>query len=131
MTSARDAGPALRGAAHRLGAVLLSIISSPWIWGGSLLISLTLSYMEIHAPEVERTISPEVGVAQQQRAFVVQVPDDLPYVIRGNTSGTRVRELALFEDGFPLGPRDTPHHEIREKGGGTYSHWGDALYFST
>jgi hypothetical protein len=131
MTSASDAVAALRRAAGRLGAVLESIIASPWIWGGSLLIGLTLSYMEIRAPEVERTIAPEMLANVEQRAFIVRVPDALPYVIRGNTSGTRVRELTLFEDGFPLGPRDTPHQEIRAKGGGTYSHWGDVLYFST
>lgn len=44
----------------------------------------------------------------------------------GNTSG-----LLLFEDGRPLGPPRSLHRDIRELGGGRYSHWTrEALYFS-
>ncbi|RME49663.1 MAG: hypothetical protein D6795_11380, partial [Deltaproteobacteria bacterium] len=39
--------------------------------------------------------------------------------------------LFLYEDGVPLGPRMALHEEIRRKGGGRYSHWGDTLIFST
>ena len=38
--------------------------------------------------------------------------------------------LRLFEDGKDLGPAHAPHVEIREKGGGRYSHWVTQLYFS-
>jgi hypothetical protein len=37
----------------------------------------------------------------------------------------------LFENGFPLGPADSMHADIRAKGGGAHSHWGSHLYFST
>lgn len=37
----------------------------------------------------------------------------------------------LLEDDVPLGPAHTIHEKIREHGGGPYSHWRAALYFST
>lgn len=40
--------------------------------------------------------------------------------------------LLLFENGKALGLARAPHNEIREKGGGLYSHWLEqTLYFST
>lgn len=39
--------------------------------------------------------------------------------------------LRLFEDERELGPGHSIHDEIRKKGGGRFSHWGRALYFST
>jgi hypothetical protein len=38
--------------------------------------------------------------------------------------------LRLSEDGRVLGPAHSAHAEIARLGGGAYSHWGDALYFS-
>jgi hypothetical protein len=38
--------------------------------------------------------------------------------------------LILLEDDKPLGPAHSAHQIIREVGRGTFSHWGDALYFS-
>ncbi len=37
----------------------------------------------------------------------------------------------LCEDNKPLGKPHSLHDEIAEKGGGRYSHWGGAVYFST
>jgi len=39
--------------------------------------------------------------------------------------------ITLFEDGLPLGPAHVSHDDIRTLGKGRYSHWGEALYFST
>ena len=39
--------------------------------------------------------------------------------------------LLLFEDGRAVGPPHSLHAEIREKGGGRYSHWRGYLWFST
>lgn len=36
----------------------------------------------------------------------------------------------LFENGVELGPAHSPHHDIQSMGGGAYSHWSNALYFS-
>jgi len=37
----------------------------------------------------------------------------------------------LLEDGRPLGPAHSAHRAIVASGGGRYSHWGDALLFSS
>jgi len=39
--------------------------------------------------------------------------------------------LQLSEDGIPLGPRHSIHAAIESEGHGRYSHWHDALLFST
>jgi hypothetical protein len=39
--------------------------------------------------------------------------------------------LVLLEDGSPRWSRHMLHDEIRTTGKGAYSHWRDALYFST
>ena len=39
--------------------------------------------------------------------------------------------LVVFEDDTPLGPAHASHAHIRELGKGSYSHWHNALYFST
>jgi len=38
--------------------------------------------------------------------------------------------LRLFENGHEIGPPHSSHDEIRNIGGGRYSHWGDRLYLS-
>lgn len=42
-----------------------------------------------------------------------------------------VSALHLLEDGHPIGPGHAQHADIRTKGQGRFSHWGDRLYFST
>lgn len=39
--------------------------------------------------------------------------------------------LEFFEDEKAIGPPHALHDEIRQLGGGRYSHWGGALFFST
>jgi hypothetical protein len=39
--------------------------------------------------------------------------------------------VVLLENGSPLGPAHCGHEEIRQIGGGRYSHWGTDLLFST
>jgi len=48
-------------------------------------------------------------------------------------SGTQptISTLRLYENGRELSPAHAPHDDIRNYGGGRYSHWGDALYFSS
>jgi hypothetical protein len=40
-------------------------------------------------------------------------------------------KLTLFEDGQEIGAPHVLHEDIRQKGGGRYSHWNSALLFST
>ncbi len=50
----------------------------------------------------------------------------------GDSSGELRRStLTLYEDERPLGPAHVEHKNIRSKGGGAYSHWGERLNFST
>lgn len=39
-------------------------------------------------------------------------------------------DLEFYEDGKCIGPAHSPHHIIRDRGLGSYSHWGDYIYFS-
>ena len=39
--------------------------------------------------------------------------------------------LRLYEDGREIGPPHASHQDIRDRGGGRYSHWGHAVYFSS
>jgi hypothetical protein len=47
--------------------------------------------------------------------------------VRGPTSSN----LMVFEEGRALGPPHSLHSDIREQGGGRFSHWDGALIFST
>src|SRR5215831_14738040 len=47
-----------------------------------------------------------------------------------NASSNRASKLVLLEDGTPFGIPHSLHNDIREKGGGSYSHWDGVLYFS-
>jgi predicted O-methyltransferase YrrM len=55
----------------------------------------------------------------------------IPALASGDTqSNPTISELQLFEDGKPLGPAHTVHDDIRARGAGAFSHWGDTLFFS-
>lgn len=55
--------------------------------------------------------------------------DFLP--IADNEEHSNRSTLLLYEDGKLLQPAHAPHEDIRNLGGGRYSHWNKALYFST
>ncbi|MFN0122588.1 MAG: hypothetical protein ACKV2V_18990 [Blastocatellia bacterium] len=73
-------------------------------------------------------IQPEKG-----HAFVAQVPGSryrLP--LRGDDAIDSKRStLELYENGRRFEVPHSGHDDIREKGLGVYSHWGNYLYFST
>ena len=48
-----------------------------------------------------------------------------------SAAGPHASDLALYENGQPLGPQHSLHADIREKAGGRFSHWDAALIFST
>jgi len=56
--------------------------------------------------------------------YLTPIPPRIP----SDESG--LSALTLFEDGRPLGPAHAVHDDIRQLGGGRYSHWGAWLYFS-
>lgn len=52
--------------------------------------------------------------------------------IDSDTSGAPARsKLILLENARPVGPAHVLHQEIREMGRGRYSHWNDAVIFSS
>jgi hypothetical protein len=53
----------------------------------------------------------------------------VPYGLLSDKEGAS--RLVVFEDNRILGPAHCGHEEIRERGGGRFSHWGAQVYFST
>jgi O-methyltransferase len=60
--------------------------------------------------------------------FIADIADLPPGDSADDASGS---PLVLFEDGIGLGPPHAVHDLIRQKGGGRYSHWHQALYLSS
>jgi FkbM family methyltransferase len=61
--------------------------------------------------------------------WVVQLEDFLPYA--DNEEHPYSSTLLVYEDDKLLQPAHTIHEDIRNLGGGRYSHWNKVLYFST
>jgi pectate lyase len=55
------------------------------------------------------------------------------YVLAGGDSDDQpiISNLRLFENGVELHPAHSQHADIRNLGGGRFSHWETTLYFST
>ena len=66
---------------------------------------------------------------QKGFCFVVILPDSV--ALGDRISDPERSELQLFESGHPLGPAHVAHQRIILHGKGLYSHWENALYFST
>jgi hypothetical protein len=74
-------------------------------------------------------IVPELGKAY---SFHVAPGASRLYELPSDTIKTpRRSRLQLFEQGRALFPSHAEHARIREAGGGSYSHWGDQVIFST
>lgn len=54
---------------------------------------------------------------------------DVPFEWVSDASG--VSSLRLLEDGRHLGPVGAGHDDIRQQGGGRFSHWSSTVFFST
>lgn len=77
----------------------------------------------------EHRLSPADLQAEQGIAWIAPLP---AAVGPGDTTDSpQSSTLVLFEGDQPLVPAHAPHDYIREHGRGAYSHWHDALYFST
>lgn len=77
---------------------------------------------------IEQEISPAHIAHESGYSYVVQQNFDGAGDSIQNPNGSALR---LYENGVELGPAHSPHAEIRQYGGGRFSHWGDTLYFST
>ncbi|MCK1519551.1 MULTISPECIES: class I SAM-dependent methyltransferase [unclassified Bradyrhizobium] len=75
----------------------------------------------------EIQISSPAASAGLMWAFVL--PDHVP--LGDSSSNPIASSLALFEDGKLIGPPHSSHDTIQKIGCGAYSHWNNALYFSS
>lgn len=81
--------------------------------------------MDLHP----RTIALSGANLESGHCWWVELPAEVP---DGDGPDYPPRScLHLMEDGIEVGPAYVWHNEIRELGGGRYSHWGRKLYFST
>lgn len=73
-------------------------------------------------------VLPEIGLAYQIDLRSLRRG---PFVSSGDAISTPAASTAiLWEDGNPLGPAHSLHLEVRDLGGGRFSHWGESLIFS-
>ena len=79
-------------------------------------------------PETESELSGAFA-KDGDRAWIVQIPSYFWFA--DSMSNPAVSPLRLYEDGKPIGKAHCEHVEIRESGGGCYSHWVRRLIFST
>jgi lysophospholipase L1-like esterase len=56
-------------------------------------------------------------------SFVLDIPSDM--------SKPQASMVEMYENGHPLGPPHALHDTIRREGKGSYSHWGERVYFSS
>lgn len=70
-----------------------------------------------------------LGLGPYQGAqWLAQLPEHIPL---GDLDLPLTSGLRLFEDEVELGPAHAGHQDIADHGAGRFSHWGNALYFST
>src|SRR5262249_53390481 len=74
-------------------------------------------------------IHPESGLAYE---IDLRALKKGPLLGRGDSiSAPNVSTAVLREDANQLGPAHSRHQEIRDLGGGRFSHWGELLIFSS
>ncbi|MBL8680185.1 MAG: hypothetical protein JNK05_13500 [Myxococcales bacterium] len=71
----------------------------------------------------------EVARAARETGSAFILPMDFGLVGDTPTNPTR-STVSILEDGVALGPAHSAHATIRATGRGTFSHWGNSLYFS-
>lgn len=86
------------------------------------------------APSAEAPIAPQSIIAQGERGYAAPAPKLIGLGINARPDDsehpTRSRVI-LLEDGKPLGPSHSIHADIADVGRGRFSHWGDAIIFSS
>jgi hypothetical protein len=110
-------------------AKLLRIASWSFI-----LIAAAVLLAALTPPKLSGTLQPSAMTHEQGAAFIVPltVRAGFAYMLRGPLVGKEpMGRLVLLENEIPLGPGNSLHEFIRTRGSGAYSHWGDALYFSS
>jgi len=70
---------------------------------------------------------PKPYVHETGFAFIGSIALDVP----SDMAGPQASMVEIYENDHPLGPPHALHDTIRHGGEGSYSHWGERLYFST
>jgi hypothetical protein len=127
MNGPLERGEAKRGIldASRARALLLFV---------AIAVSLASFFSRLWAPHFElklesSAITPELGLA-----YATSLPQPrlfFPLIIPTDATGEASSNLELRENGLLLGPAHSIHADIRSQGHGRFSHWDNALYFST
>jgi hypothetical protein len=101
---------------------------------GTISLNALLLVAHIYRPMVEFTLNPEHISLESGDAYIYNLGKliGFPYVLRGDSiSGNTQSSLQLFENEKILGPAHAVHDEIRAKGRGRFSHWENAIVFSS
>jgi hypothetical protein len=93
------------------------------------LLQLLRAYAAIGKRALNRRVLRAPFARDGEHGWVVGLPDLAPGADNEELPTRSI--LMLFENENPLGPAHSLHNDIRNKGGGRFSHWNDALYFST
>ena len=81
------------------------------------------------APPVEVVLHPPRFSRESGYAWTVTIGE---FAALSDTIERPARSpLILLEDGVPLGPSHAAHAQIRTRGRGRYSHWGEHVYFAS
>ena len=86
------------------------------------------------APHFELKLEPSAITPELGLAYTTLLPQPklfFPLIIPTDITGEAGSNLELRENGLLLGPAHSVHADIRSQGHGRFSHWYNALYFST
>lgn len=99
----------------------------------AILWSLAVVATAVRPPVVRTTIAPADIQPEVGKAWIARAADGVwPWVnVHDVASATTRSRLTLLEDGVELGPAHSLHDEVRQGGGGAYSHSIEMLRFST
>ncbi|MBI3444873.1 MAG: glucosyltransferase domain-containing protein [Magnetospirillum sp.] len=79
-----------------------------------------------------QSLAPDAMKINEGLAYTQDVTVSWPWIlVPDSQSRGDVSSLRLFEDGRALGPAHALHAAIRQEGGGRFSHWGSAVWFSS
>jgi hypothetical protein len=109
----------------------------PWA-GSALALGVVLLFVAYGLGTLDRRVRFDLAPGEVEPAvgqsFVVQLKGrpGWPWILPGDQTDRLARsDLRLYEDGRPLSPPQAQHADIREQGGGGFSHWQRYLLFST
>lgn len=96
------------------------------------LVHVAVVALNLAAPSLSGSVASGTSNPDSGAAYIAAVPFDIsfPFVVVDDASRSSGSVLELREDGKLLGPAHTSHAAVRERGGGAYSHWGKAMWFS-